>query len=197
MILGIAGKACSGKNAVAALLEKQGYRSIDVDTLGHAALEEKKYQVAEKFGKNLLTSENHIDRKQLGVIVFKDRVKLKELEMILHPVIFQMVKNLVKGISHEKLVINAAILGKTGMDTLCDKVLWIETPLLKRIKRAIIRDNKKLSLIFSRIRSQHNLTVQHFSAGVDIYMVRNKGSFSDLEKQIELFLLTPEKYKRV
>jgi dephospho-CoA kinase len=83
------------------------------------------------------------------------------------------------------------------MDSLCDKVLWIETPLFKRIKQAFFRDRNKISHIFSRIRSQQDLTVQHFSAGVDIYMVRNRGNLTDLEKEVDSFLQFPEKYKRV
>ena len=97
----------------------------------------------------------------------------------------------------ENLILNSALLGLMGMDRICNKVLWIDTPLFIRIIRALQRDKKKISYIFSRIRSQLDLTVQHFSADVDIYMVRNRGSLADLEKQIDEFLKSPENYKRV
>jgi len=197
MILGIAGKACSGKNAAASLFEKKGFLSIDVDTLGHLALNEKKQDVADRFGEDLLKTDGHIDRKKLGDIVFNNRTRLNSLEEILHPVIIKMVEKIIRESDNKDIIINAAILGTSGMDKLCDKVLWIESPLFMRIKRAFTRDKYKISHIFSRIRSQRDLTVQHFSTGVDIYMVRNGGSLTNLEKQIDLFLQTPENYKRV
>lgn len=197
MILGIAGKACSGKNAVASLLEERGFFSIDVDKLGHKALELKKDEISRTFGRHILNGRGEIDRRVLGPLVFKDRLKLKKLESLTHPVVFSMVEKILDESTIENLIINAAILGSSHLDTLCDRVLWVESPLLIRFKRAISRDGNNLSAIISRIRSQKDLTVQHFSADVDIYMVGNRGSFTDLENQIDLFLTHPEHYKRV
>ncbi len=197
MILGIAGKACSGKNAAADYFKSRGFVVVDVDKLGHQALLENQTEVVNLFGEKILDINKKIDRTKLGVIVFRNREMLKQLENIIHPAVFIMVEKIISESSDKKLIINSALLGLSGMDTLCDKVLWIETPLFIRIKRAFRRDRGKISHIFSRIRSQLTLTVQHFSAVVDIYMVRNRGSLKDLEKQIDNFLSTPEDYKRV
>ncbi|MFP4484640.1 MAG: dephospho-CoA kinase [Spirochaetota bacterium] len=56
MIVGVAGKYCAGKNTVSHILENHGYRVIDVDTLGHRALEERKDAIAERFGPGVLKS---------------------------------------------------------------------------------------------------------------------------------------------
>ena len=197
MVLGIAGKACSGKNAVASFFEDRGYLTIDVDTLGHDALELKKESVISHFGSHLINSNGKIDRKELGSIVFKDKSKLKELESIVHPAIFDMVMDILRNSRGQDIVVNAAILGPSGMDVLCDRVLWIESPLIHRIVRAIKRDRNKILQIFSRIRSQIDLSYQHFSQGVDIYMVRNRGSLANLKEQVNLFLQYPENFKRV
>jgi dephospho-CoA kinase len=197
MILGIAGKACSGKNAAAFLLEQRGFFSIDVDKLGHKALEQQKEVVARQFGEHVLNDEGAVDRKALGSLVFKDRSEMRKLEAITHPVIFSMVEKTIRSSQSGNIIINAAILGPSGMDKLCERVLWIESPLFLRIKRAITRDGNRISAIIARIRSQKDLTVQHFSADVDIYMVRNRGKLIDLEKQINLFLSHPENFKRV
>lgn len=197
MILGIAGKACSGKNAAASLFEKRGFVSIDVDKLGHKALEVKKDEISRVFGERILNAQGEIDRKKLGSLVFKNKFKLKKLESMTHPVVFSMVEKIIAESENENLIINAAILGTSRMDTLCDRVLWVESPLYLRLIRAIARDGNNLSAIISRIRSQKDLTIQHFSADVDIYMVGNSGSIIDLENQIDLFLTHPENYKRV
>lgn len=197
MILGIAGKACSGKNAAAAIFVAKGYESVDVDTLGHKALLLKKDDIVQAFGIHILNTEGEIDRKVLGSLVFKDKPALKKLESMTHPAVFSMVEEFIRSSESENIIINAAILGTSGMDVLCDRVLWIDSPLLLRILRAINRDRNRISAIFSRIRSQRDLTIQHFSADVDIYMVRNRGKLGELEKQIDLFLSFPDNYKRV
>jgi len=188
MVLGLAGKACSGKNAASRFLEERGFLSLDVDKLGHQALELKRDSVLKCFGHQIVREDGSIDRKKLGEIVFSDRSKMKELESITHPAVFKMVESFLKENMGRDLVINAAILGPAGLDRLCNKVLWVEAPLILRIFRAFKRDNRKISHIFSRILFQRHLTVQHFFSGVDIYMVRNRGSLSDLKKQVDIFL---------
>ena len=148
MIIGIAGKACSGKNAAASFFEKRGFRSIDVDKLGHEALEIQKDAVIEHFGRDILTASGEINRKLLGRIVFRDISKMKELETITHPVIYTLVESIIKSAHNEKIIINAAILGTSGMDVFCDKVLWIDSSLYSRVKRAINRDRNRIFYIF-------------------------------------------------
>ena len=109
MILGIAGKACSGKNAVASLFEEKGYLTVDVDSLGHKALELNKDRVITLFGKIVENSDGSINRKELGSIVFRDKSKLKELELIVHPAIFDMVGDIISKTEGRDIVINAAI----------------------------------------------------------------------------------------
>ncbi len=197
MILGVSGKACSGKNAVTRLFESRGFESVDIDKLGHLVIEQNSQEIIAIFGDGIADGNNVIDRTRLGRIVFKDREKMKILENIIHPGAIRMVENIVEEFNGENLVLNSALLGIAGMDRLCDRVLWVETGLLRRVHWAITRDRKKLSHIFARIRSQANLTIQHFSPGVDIYMVRNNGNLADLEKQIVKFLEFSENCKRV
>lgn len=197
MILGLAGKACSGKNAAALFFEERGFLSLDVDKLGHKALEIKSKEVINHFGSNIAKEDGSVNRKILGEIVFRNKSKMKDLEAITHPVIYEMVEQYIRLNTGRDLIINAAILGTAGLDRLCDRVLWIEAPLWQRVYRASRRDKSKISYIFSRIRLQRHLTVQHFFSVVDIYMVRNRRSLADLKKQVDLFLSGPENFKRV
>ncbi|MBB6481572.1 dephospho-CoA kinase [Spirochaeta isovalerica] len=194
MILGLAGKACSGKNSASRFLEERGFLSLDVDKLGHEALELRRDAVIESFGNQVANDDGTVNRKALGEIVFGDRKRMKELESITHPAVFEMVQSFLEENKGRNLVINAAILGPAGLDRLCDAVLWVEAPLIHRIIRAFKRDKNKISHIFSRIRLQRHLTVQHFFSGVDIYMVRNRGSLSDLKKQVDMFLSDYENF---
>ena len=76
MILGIVGKAGSGKSYVSNLLEKNFKNSIiiDVDRVGHYVLTlfHVKEKIKNTFGKIVFDENNEIDRKELGKIVFND-----------------------------------------------------------------------------------------------------------------------------
>ena len=64
---------------------------IDVDLLGHKALNNCKEKIAHHFGDNILIDKK-IDRRILGNIVFSDKRALADLEDIVHPEMVSMVK---------------------------------------------------------------------------------------------------------
>ncbi|MDA8411300.1 MAG: dephospho-CoA kinase, partial [Treponema sp.] len=94
ILIGLTGGYCAGKNTVAEMLERRGWTSIDVDRLGHQALEIARDEVVgrfdaetrERFGRGLIDAEGRLDRKLLGAIVFSDPRKLAAHEAIIHPV---------------------------------------------------------------------------------------------------------------
>ncbi len=69
VVIGITGKACAGKNQYAKAFEELGARLIDVDRLGHQALEANKDRIIAEFGDSV-ADRGEIDRKALGAIVF-------------------------------------------------------------------------------------------------------------------------------
>ena len=85
--IAITGGISSGKSSVCSLLRLYGYSIIDADEIAHSALNLLKDEVVLEFGDEILDSNNNIDRKKLGSIVFCDTKKRKILENILHPFI--------------------------------------------------------------------------------------------------------------
>jgi dephospho-CoA kinase len=90
LLVGLTGGIATGKSTVSALLRELGCEIIDADRLarevvapGQPALA----QIATEFGRDVLTPDGALDRKQLGAIVFADPVRRLRLEAITHPAI--------------------------------------------------------------------------------------------------------------
>jgi dephospho-CoA kinase len=173
MVVGIAGKYCAGKSTVSTLLAEHGYEVIDVDALGHEALERKQAEIIARFGPSILGQDGGIDRRRLGRIVFADAESKAALETIVHPEMKEMTRERLRNIEPHPAAINAAILFEMGLDELCDVVLWVTAPFLKRLLRAAKRDKLPLLQLLSRFRAQRRMGPQSSRENVDIEIVRN------------------------
>jgi dephospho-CoA kinase len=175
LIVGLAGKACAGKDSLVPFFADRGFTVIDADRLGHAALEANREALVARFGT--------IDRKVLGKIVFSDPVALADLEAVSHPWIAGEVRRLIA--VGGDVVINAALLHKLALFRLCDVVVWVQAPLWIRILRARRRDGWAWGRIFTRIWAQRKLGPQVFPKDVDILRVDNRGSLRRARRTLE------------
>lgn len=145
-ILGLTGQMGSGKSEAAAVLKKLGALVIDVDALGHEFLKPGTPQytaVINAFGHSILDKFAHVDRHELGKIVFQKKELIKRLETILHPPMRRKVLHLVSNAERKGkkfLVIDAALLAEMKLNFLCDQVWVLVAPkkeILKRIKKSL------------------------------------------------------------
>lgn len=184
MVIGLTGKYCSGKSYATLALEKKDFLQIDVDKLGHSALEEKKSEIEKAFGNSVITN-GVVNRKLLGKIVFKNKSQRALLESIVHPVMVDNVKTILQLNKGKNIVINAAILADMGLDKFCDAVIWVDAPLFARIRRAISRDKAPLFSIIKRIIAQANLKSNLTKKNADTYIIENKGNIKDFSESVE------------
>lgn len=206
-LLGLTGGYCAGKNRVAALLEKRGYKSIDVDRLGHLALSSSKEAIVARFdaearmrfGAGIVDAEGRIDRRALGKIVFSDRRALADHEAIVHPAMFALLDELIAHLgqadgAEEELVvvINAAILYKMPIVTRCSAIIEVRAPLLQRLFRAATRDGLGAGAALARIRRQRDLWSRRENGSWPIFILRNSGTEAALEGKLEELLAKVE-----
>jgi len=177
MLIGLTGRYCAGKNHVAELLEKRGFEVLDVDKLGHRAIEEERDAIAAAFGAEILRPDGSIDRKILGDLAFPDPAKLAALESIVHPAANRLSEEWLAARKGAKVVLNAALLHRSTAFSRCDCVLVVTAPLATRFLRALKRDKLPFLTVLQRFRSQNNFETQYYRNKSDIYIVRNKGSF--------------------
>ena len=187
MVVGLTGRFCAGKDMVARLFAARGYRVVDVDSLGHEALAGKAAAVAAAFGPSVLRPDGGVDRRALGRLVFVDRRALARLEAILHPVMVERVKELIRDTPGD-LLVNAAVLHRMGLHSLCGAVVCVTAPLFLRLCRAVRRDGITVREALARISSQGDIGAQLNDLAVDTYTVRNGGTARSLERRVERIL---------
>lgn len=134
---------------MASLLAEKGAQVLDADLVGHALLDQtpSRDEVVERFGPEVVLRDSSgipvepakIDRAILGRIVFADPVARKALEAILHPrmrVTFEKAiarasrRNQVKAV-----ILDAAVLLEARWHTLCDVIVFVDTPAEIRLAR--------------------------------------------------------------
>lgn len=191
--IGLTGPYCAGKDLVAKDFAERGFICIDVDSLGHDALQEAVEELTAVFGPDIRTSEGAVDRKRLGVLVFRDKKKLKKLESIVHP---RMVESCIRLLDHyEKegvpvVVINAALLHRMALDVLCDAICFVTAPLWTRYRRAKIRDGAT-ALSFMRILcSQRDIKRSHIQGAFRLFLLKNSRDTAFIHRQVDNFCVT-------
>jgi dephospho-CoA kinase len=186
-IIGLTGKACTGKNVVAKKFEDKGYYVIDVDKLGHRALEENITLIADTFG-NVLDSDGNVDRKKLGNIVFGSKEKLKILEGITHPGIKKIIIDLIEKESNDRrrdIIINAALLERGKLDELCDCFIYVKSHFLVRYSRTKKRDKRKFWWFFKRNLSQRHIRISNIKRKKAVYIINNNKGIDEICRQVD------------
>ena len=180
-VIGLTGYYCSGKSTVENILSESGWIVVDMDKVGHAALENQKFVLAQTFGNEIINNDGHVDRKALGKIVFADKSKLNTLNGIVHPVMIDMLRQKIAE-TDGKLVVSAAILFDMGLDALCSRVLVVKAPILTIIRRAKKRDGYKLNRIMKVLKSQK---LRKYLRNEKVRVIRNSGSLERLRNTVE------------
>ena len=177
-VIGLTGNYCAGKNHVASLLEQNHIPVLDVDKLGHHAIETEKERLLKRFGEDILGSDGLINRKRLGDKVFGRQKELKALEEIIHPVANSETLAWIDSQKEETCVINAALLHRSSAFNMLDAVIIVEAPFSVRLLRARKRDRLPWAALLKRFKSQRKFNSQFFKEIADIYRVENSAFFS-------------------
>ena len=174
-VIGLTGYYCAGKNHVASLLEQRLLPVLDIDKLGHTAIETEKERIVARFGGDILGRDGAIDRKLLGARVFGRPPELAALEDIIHPKVNQETLAWINARKEKACVINAALLHRSVVFEELDAIIIVEAPFFTRLLRARKRDRLPWGILIKRFLAQVKFNSQYFKGKTDIYRVENTG----------------------
>jgi dephospho-CoA kinase len=187
-VIGLTGGIGSGKSTVSQLLHELGAVVLDADKVGHEAYKpntETWLEVVSTFGKQILTSNDEIDRKILGQIVFSDPELLARLNQIVHPRMYEMMKTQIEEFRRQGVkvvVLEAAILLEAGWTPLVDEVWVTVAPEHEVVKRTVERTGLPEEQVIARIHSQ--LSSEERTEHADV-IINNEGSIDELKLKIK------------
>ena len=186
--VGLTGGIGSGKSTVSGILRELGARIIDADVLAREVLEPGGPAFTETihhFGKRIVGSDGHIDRKALANIVFADPGKRKLLEGIVHPRVFEEEARITADIEASEpdavVFFDAALLIEAGAHSRMDRVVLVwcrpETQLERLVNRCGLSDADALL----RLNAQMPLEEKKRFA---THIIDNDGGLEETERQV-------------
>ena len=187
--IGMTGGIGSGKNQVAEMFNQLGFYTIDSDVSSRKVMEkgEPAYEkIVSFFGKDILDEQDNILRKKLGNIVFDNKEKLKILENIVHPAIYEYEKkerSKIYGRNDKAVVItHAALIIESKSIDKYDALIVISCPDEMQVKRVIKRDNcseeKARNIVSHQMPNAERLKYADF-------IIDNSSSLDELYKEVK------------
>lgn len=187
--VGLTGGIACGKSTVARMFVKNGAHLIDFDLLAHKVQEPGKpawQKVVDCFGKEILLPDKKIDRIKLGNIVFADKNKIKNLNKIVHPFVYQewnaQLEKIGKKEKHAIVLSDVPLLFEGKKQNLFDLTLLVLIEPEEQIRRLMARSHISREEAGNRLKSQ--MPVGQKKALADI-IIDNKGNISETEKIVK------------
>ena len=155
--IGITGGIGSGKSVVCNILRLHNIAVYDADKESKLLTDTSKTirnKLINHFGSAIYT-DNELNRKLLGEIIFNNEDNLKIANSIIHPEVANSFINWCQHHSSSSIVaIESAILIEAGFKKYIDKLITVSAPEALRINRVINRDNTRVESVKARINSQ-------------------------------------------
>jgi dephospho-CoA kinase len=186
-VIGLTGGMGSGKSTVSQLFAEFGAVIVDADKVGHEAYQPNTKtwrDLVAAFGRQIVAQDGSIDRKKLGAIVFGSPEQLEHLNHIVHPRMFEMMKERIEQYRQQGVkvvVLDAAILFEANWTPLVDEIWVVIASESLVITRAKARTGLPEEQIRSRLNSQMPVEEKVKKANV---VIQNDGTFEDLQVQV-------------
>ena len=185
MKVGLTGGIGAGKSTVADLFSQKGAVVIRSDELARQVIEPQTpgfQQVIDRFGKDLLNAEGHIDRAKLAQIVFKDDAALKDLENIIHPLVRSKTNQIIDQHTSETIIVNEIpLLLEKKMESLFDFLVIVISSEKNRLERLAHRG---LTAEQATARMAKQVSDEQRKAAAD-FLIVNDGNLDQLEADVE------------
>ena len=185
-IVGLVGRAGSGKSAVANTLAADGATVIAADLVGHEVADqdpEVRAALAREYGDDIYRPDGRLDRERVAASVFRDPAARARLDRLVHPRLVARLEERLEGLRARGprgvVVLDAALLLEWGLERDCDAVIAVTAPQSEQVRRLTSSRGWTAAEAGSRLMAQR--TDEAFCAAADVTL-DNSGSIEDLAR---------------
>jgi len=185
IVVGLTGGPGTGKSTAAKFMQAKGAVILSGDEAGKRAVEVRSVfnYLIKAFGREILKSDNSLDRKKLGGMVFAKPDAMEKLNNIVHPRLLRILKADI--LEHKKrgtplVVIDAALIFEWGIANWCDYIVVVTAKKDIRIKR-LMQSGLSRKEAIDRINSQ--IPDRDKMALAD-YVIENNGDKAELRRKV-------------
>jgi dephospho-CoA kinase len=154
--LGVTGGIGSGKTSVCKVFSILGIPVFSADPVARDIMDSDSFIIKEIntiAGRDMYTS-GELDRKELAKLIFNNTSLLKEVNALVHPVVFDYFRKWEMEQEAPYVIMEAAILFESGASKLVDRVVSVVAPVEERVERVIKRNRLSRKQVMERIRNQ-------------------------------------------
>jgi dephospho-CoA kinase len=185
LILGLVGRAGSGKSTVARALAARGATVLDADRIGHEVTDgdpEVRAALVAEYGPAVYLEDGTLNRRLVATMVFSSPPALAALNRLVHPRILQRLRarlaELAANGPRGPVVVDAALMLDWAFERDCDAVIAVTAPLELQVARLVAARGWTEAEARRRLAAQK--PEEWFAAAADETLV-NDGSEAGLE----------------
>jgi dephospho-CoA kinase len=157
-VVGVTGQAGSGKSTAARYLsERYGVPVFDADACVRRLSETPSVQarLAALFPDAVRAS--GLDRAGLREIAFRDAEARGALEALFHPLVYAAAEKFIAEAESDDVLLDVPLLYRSGMDALCDKVIFVAAPKSVLLQRLTARPGVTEGIAEGMLASQEDM----------------------------------------
>lgn len=195
LIVGLTGGIATGKSTVAQFFKEENIPVIETDQIAKSVMQKGSaiYQsVVEHFGEDILLTNQDINRKLLGQMIFEDPIKREWLNQLVHPAVKTVMQTEIDKyrLEGKKLIIaDVPLLYEAGFDQEMDVTLVVWTDELTQLQRLMARDEIDKALASMKIKAQLPLAEKKSKADYQLdnshSILTTKKAFLDILNQLK------------
>jgi len=179
--IALTGGIATGKSTAIKQLRLSGFRIIDADKIAHEVLDTQADKIKKIFGDSFV-KEGKVQRKELGSVVFANKKRRKELEALLHPIIYRCIEEAAEKLDKraEPYIVDIPLFYEGGHYAI-ESVIVVYTTKQQQIERLMQRDQYTKEEALMRIDSQIDIEKKRDNAS---YVIDNSGNLKQLEFEV-------------
>lgn len=185
-VVGLVGRAGSGKGAVGDAWSADGALVIEADRVGHEVTEDEpgvRAALAAEYGPDVYGADGRLDRARVAARVFADPAARARLDRLVHPALVARLRRRLEVLRARGwrgvVVLDAALLLDWGMERECDAVVAVTAPEAEQVRRLMRSRGWSADQARQRLAAQR--PNEAFAGAADVTL-ENAGSLEELAK---------------